>query len=291
MFFFSKLKNNIAKVLTKKKLDDDMLSKLREQLILADVGQQTADELIRLLKKDRFDKEVDEKSVRKFLADAIEKQLAPFEKGLTFPKEKPAVFLFIGVNGSGKTTSLAKIAHFLKKQGKSVMVAAGDTFRAAAVEQLKVWAERAKVEVISKPIGSDAAGLIYDAYNIAKSKKADVLLIDTAGRLQNREDLMDELQKILKVLQKIAPNEPSETFLVLDATVGQNAHSQVTLFKDKMNVSGLIINKLDGTAKAGVLIALAAEHKLPVFFIGEGERMEDLRPFSAADFSKNLMGL
>ena len=291
MGFFSKLKSNIAAVFTKKKLDEDMLSKLREQLIQGDVGQKTADDLVAKLKKDRFDKEIDEKEVRTFLADAISKQLKPFEKELKLPKTKPAVFLFIGVNGSGKTTSIAKIANYLKKQGKSVLIAAGDTFRAAAIDQLKVWADRAKVEVISKPIGSDAAGLIYDAYNIAKSKKADVLLVDTAGRLQNRDDLMAELQKILKVLKKVAPQAPDETFLVLDATVGQNAHSQVSLFKEKMNVSGLIINKLDGTAKAGVLIAIAEEHKLPIYFVGEGEKMEDLRPFSASDFAKNLMGL
>lgn len=291
MGWFSKLKTNIAEIFTKKKLDDKMLDELRTQLILADVGKETAEDLVKKLKKDRFEKEVDEKEVRAFLANGIEEQLKTLEGTLTLPAETPAVLLFIGVNGSGKTTSIAKIAALLKKQGKKVMIVAGDTFRAAAIEQLSVWADRAGVEVISKPVGSDAAGLVYDAYNIAKSKAADVLLVDTAGRLQNRDDLMAELQKILKVMKKVAPHAPHETFLVLDATVGQNAHSQVSLFKEKMNVSGLIINKLDGTAKAGVLIALAKEHKLPVTFIGVGEQMGDLQPFSAKEYSRNLMGL
>ena len=226
------------------------------------------------------------------MAESIIDALKPTEQPLAIDAaHKPFVLLVIGVNGSGKTTTIGKLAKLYGDSGKKVVLAAGDTFRAAAVEQLKIWGERAGAEVISRPAGADAAGLAFDAVVAAKNGGADIVIIDTAGRLQNKTALMGELEKILRVLKKAEPSAPHAVLLVLDATVGQNAHSQVQIFRDMIGVTGLVMTKLDGTAKGGVLVALAQAYGLPVHFIGVGESAEDLRPFVAADFARSLVGL
>jgi fused signal recognition particle receptor len=227
--------------------------------------------------------------VREIFAAEIAGILKPVARPLTLSDRKPHVVLVIGVNGSGKTTTIGKLAQGYKRAGKNVMLAAGDTFRAAAVEQLKIWGERAGVKVVARETGADAAGLAYDAFVAARNEGADLLLIDTAGRLQNKTDLMAELQKILRVVRKLDPEAPHSTLLVLDATTGQNAHSQVEIFKAMCDVTGLIVTKLDGSAKGGVLVALAEKFKLPVHAVGVGETAEDLRPFDAEIFAKDLM--
>ncbi len=286
-----KISNGISDIFTKKKLDDKTLEQLEELLITADLGPATALRLAAVVGKSRFDKEVAPEEIKQALADEIETILVPSEKPLDTTTAKPFVILMVGVNGTGKTTTIGKLAHNLKAEGKHVMLAAGDTFRAAAVEQLKVWGERVGCPVISKETGADAAALAYEAVDRAVSENADVLFIDTAGRLQNKSDLMAELEKINRVIKKKIPEAPHATILVLDATVGQNAHSQTELFKQIVDISGLIVTKLDGTAKGGVLVGLAERFALPVYAIGIGEGIDDLRPFAAHDFARGLTGL
>ena len=285
----TKITGSISGLFTKKKLDRALLNELEEALIAADLGPATAARLVQALAKDRFDKEITEQEVREIFAAEIAGILKPVAQPLTLSDRKPHVVLVIGVNGSGKTTTIGKLAQSYKRAGKNVMLAAGDTFRAAAVEQLKIWGERAGVKVVARETGADAAGLAYDAFVAAKNEGADLLLIDTAGRLQNKTDLMAELQKILRVIRKLDPEAPHNTLLVLDATTGQNAHSQVEIFKAMCDVTGLIVTKLDGSAKGGVLVALAEKFKLPVHAVGVGETADDLRPFDAEIFAKDLM--
>ncbi len=240
----------------------------------------------------RYDKEISPDEVRRILADEVEKALAQAAQPLAIDRaKKPFVILMTGVNGAGKTTTIGKLAQKFRGQGLKVTLAAGDTFRAAAIEQLKVWGERTGAPVITRPQGSDAAGLAYDALAEAKAHGADVLLLDTAGRLQNKAGLMSELEKIVRVLKKLDESAPHATLLVLDATVGQNAVSQVELFRKSAGVTGLVMTKLDGTARGGILVALAAKFGLPVHFIGVGEGVEDLEPFAARDFARAIAGL
>ena len=287
----SKLTTSITGIFTKRKLDRALLDELEEALIAADLGPATAARLIQALAKDRFDKEITEEEVREIFAAEIAAILKPVAKPLELSARRPHVVLVVGVNGSGKTTTIGKLAQAYKKAGKSVMLAAGDTFRAAAVEQLKIWGERAGVPVVARETGSDAAGLAYDALAKAREDGADLLLIDTAGRLQNKTELMAELQKVLRVIRKLDAEAPHDILLVLDATTGQNAHSQVEIFKAMCEVTGLVVTKLDGSAKGGVLVALAEKFKLPVHAIGVGESAEDLKPFDADAFARGLMGL
>jgi fused signal recognition particle receptor len=286
-----KISTGITDIFTKKKLDNETLAQLEELLITADLGPATAAKLAAAVGKGRFDKEVSAEEIRQALADEIENILKPVEKPLDTGAAKPFVILMVGVNGTGKTTTIGKWAHHFKDDGKKVMLAAGDTFRAAAVEQLKVWGQRVDVPVFAKEEGADAAALAYEAIDRAINENADVLMIDTAGRLQNKTDLMAELEKMVRVIKKKIPEAPHATILVLDATVGQNAHSQVELFKQIVNITGLIVTKLDGTAKGGVLVSLAERFVLPVHAIGIGEGVEDLRPFEAQDFARSLTGL
>ena len=282
----------IENLLTKRKLDKDTLNDIEDLLIMADVGTKTAAALTAELAKEKFDKEVSSEEVRTFFADKIAAKLEPFAQELKIdPAKKPFVILMAGVNGAGKTTTIGKMAQQMKAKDLKVSFAAADTFRAAAVEQLKVWGERTGCPVVSRPTGADAAGLVFDALTQARQNGDDVLFIDTAGRLQNRSELMDELQKIIRIIKKQIPDAPHACLQVLDATVGQNAHSQVKIFSETIPVTGLILTKLDGTAKGGVLVALTEEFKLPVHLIGVGEQIDDLRPFEARDYAKSLMGL
>ncbi len=283
---------SITGLFTKKKLDQATLDELEDALIQADLGVTVAARLVEKLGKERFGKEVTDEEVRSAFADDIAEILAPVAVQLAIDKtRKPHVVLVVGVNGSGKTTTIAKMAHLFKSDGKKVMLAAGDTFRAAAVEQLKVWGDRAGVPVVAKQTGADAAGLAYEALEKAKAEGCDVLLIDTAGRLHNKANLMEELAKIVRVIRKLDPTAPHSSLLVLDATVGQNAHAQVETFKSLSPVDALVLTKLDGSAKGGVLVALAEKFKLPVVAIGVGEGIDDLRPFEARAFARSLMGL
>ena len=288
----SRLTQGLTDLFTKRKLDDAALEELEELLIAADLGVTTAARVTANLAKTRFDQEISAEEIRSFLAQEIAAVLAPVARPLLpDPARKPHVVLVVGVNGSGKTTTIGKLAKYFREQGLSVTLAAGDTFRAAAVEQLKIWGERTGCPVISRDQGADAAGLAYDALQESQKRGDDLLLIDTAGRLQNKADLMAELQKIIRVLRKHDPEAPHSVLQVLDATVGQNAHSQVELFKSMADVSGLVLTKLDGTARGGVLVALAEKFKLPVHAIGIGEGVDDLRPFEAVSFARSLMGL
>lgn len=288
----SKISEGIVAIVKKRRLDQDVLDELEELLITSDLGVETSSHLIAALSKDRFDQEVSDEEVRLFLAERLEEILEPVAQPLSFQDgASPHVILVVGVNGSGKTTTIGKLAARWSSQGHKVRVAAGDTFRAAAVEQLQVWGQRAGVPVVVGKEGGDPAGLAYDAYQQSVEAQDDLLLIDTAGRLQNRQDLMDELAKIRRVLQKINPEAPHSSLLVLDATVGQNAHSQVELFQKTADVSGLVMTKLDGTAKGGVVVALAQKFALPIHAVGVGESVDDLQPFKAKDFAQNLMGL
>jgi fused signal recognition particle receptor len=287
-----RLGEGISAIVTKRKLDDATLGELEELLIGADLGLAVAQEVTGRLRRTRFNQEVTSEEIRTALAESVTEMLRLVERPLTLdPAHKPFVILVIGVNGSGKTTTIGKLAKSYVDAGRKVIIAAGDTFRAAAVEQLKIWGERAGAAVISRATGADAAGLAFDALETARKEKADILLIDTAGRLHNKTDLMAELQKILRVLKKAQPTAPHAVLLVLDATVGQNAHAQVQTFRDMVGVTGLVMTKLDGTAKGGVLVALAEKYGLPVHFIGVGESAEDLRAFNAEDFAKSLVGL
>jgi fused signal recognition particle receptor len=287
-----KVTGNIAGLFTKKKLDRATLAELEDALIQADLGVSVAARLVEKLGKERFGKEVTDEEVRASFADDIAEILRPVAVPLAVdPAHKPYVVLVVGVNGSGKTTTIAKLAHLLKGEGRKVMLAAGDTFRAAAVEQLKIWGERASVPVVAREAGADAAGLAFEALEKARAEGCDVLLIDTAGRLHNKANLMEELAKIVRVLGKLDPTAPHCCLLVLDATTGQNAHAQVETFKNLSPVDSLVVTKLDGSAKGGVLVALAEKFKLPVVAVGVGEGIDDLRPFEARAFARGLMGL
>ncbi|MGM0559905.1 MAG: signal recognition particle-docking protein FtsY [Pseudomonadota bacterium] len=288
----SKLGDGITGIFTKRKLDDEALEELEDLLISSDLGVSTAGKLTASLAKTRFNKDVSDEEVREALAEDIAGILDPVAQPLTpDPSHRPHVVLVVGVNGSGKTTTIGKLAKLNREAGRSVVLAAGDTFRAAAIEQLKVWGERSGCEVVSGKQGADAAGLAYEALERAKASNADLLFIDTAGRLHNKSDLMAELQKIRRVLAKQDPEAPHEVLLVLDATTGQNAVQQVGTFRELVDVTGLVVTKLDGSARGGVLVALAEQYGLPVHAIGVGESAEDLRPFEAESFARNLMGL
>lgn len=288
----SRLTDGITQIFTKRKLDDDAIAELEEALITADMGVETAMRLAGNLAKARFDQEISPEEVREALAADIAEILEPVALPLTpDPARKPFVMLVVGVNGSGKTTTIGKLAKYYRGEGLNVMLAAGDTFRAAGVSQLQIWGERVGCPVVARETGADAAGLGFDAVTQAKEQGADLLIMDTAGRLHNRDDLMAELEKIVRVMKKVDSDAPHACLLVLDATTGQNAHSQVEVFRDVTNVTGLIVTKLDGTAKGGVLVALAEKFGLPVHAIGIGEGEDDLRPFDAKAFARSLMGL
>ncbi|MEO9900173.1 signal recognition particle-docking protein FtsY [Nisaea sp.] len=288
----SKLVGGISGVFTTKRLDDASLEELEDVLITADLGIETSARLIASLSKAKFGKDVTDEEVRTSFAEDIAEILRPAAKPLDVATDKkPHIVLMVGVNGSGKTTTIGKLAKQFKDRGLSVMMAAGDTFRAAAIEQLQVWGERTGTPVIAKAQGSDAAALAFDAINEAKAAGADVLLIDTAGRLQNRAELMEELAKVIRVIRKQDETAPHDCVLVLDGTVGQNAHNQVKAFKEMVAVSGLVITKLDGSTRGGVVVALADQFELPVHAVGVGESAEDLQPFDADRFARDLMGL
>jgi fused signal recognition particle receptor len=278
--------------LAKKKIDRESLDELEELLITSDMGAKVAARIARNFSKDRFDREISGDEIKAALATEIAAILRPREKVVDFAQgPRPRIVLFVGVNGSGKTTTIGKIASKLSAQGADIVVAAGDTFRAAAVEQLKVWAERANARFISKPPGADAAGLAYEAVELARKEDRDLVLIDTAGRLQNKTQLMDELSKVVRAIRKIDPTAPHDVILVLDATVGQNALVQVEAFRHTAGVTGIVMTKLDGTAKGGVLVAIAEQYDVPIHFVGVGEKAEDLHPFSADTFARALVGL
>ncbi|MCG7394859.1 signal recognition particle-docking protein FtsY [Microvirga sp. ACRRW] len=286
------LSDSVTGLFTKRKLDAATLEELEDALIQADLGVPTALRITEAISAGRYNKEISPQEVKTILASEVEKALSPVAQPLTIDRsKKPFVILMIGVNGAGKTTTIGKLSQKFRQQGLKVMLAAGDTFRAAAIEQLKVWGERVGAPVLAREQGADAAGLAYDALQEAKANGTDVLLIDTAGRLQNKAGLMAELEKIVRVIRKFDESAPHATLLVLDATVGQNAVSQVELFQKAAGVTGLVMTKLDGTARGGILVALAAKFGLPVHFIGVGEGVEDLEPFTAGDFAKAIAGL
>jgi fused signal recognition particle receptor len=279
-------------ILTKRLLDEKALEELEEILIAADLGPKTAAKIVGEFSKNRFGKEVDDEEIKHALAGEIQKILNPVAKPLGFKSEvKPQVILMTGVNGAGKTTTIGKMAAQYQRDGKTVMMAAADTFRAAAVDQLKIWGERNHCKVITKDIGADPAAVAFEAYERAKAEDIDVLLIDTAGRLHNKKNLMEELQKIIRVLKKQDGDAPHECLLVLDSTTGQNALSQVETFKELVDISGLIVTKLDGSAKGGVVVALADQFGLPIYAVGVGEGIKDLQPFTAQSYARSLVGL
>jgi fused signal recognition particle receptor len=281
----------ITRVFTRRKLDQAALDELEELLIGSDMGAKVAADVVAEIKRTRFDKDVPEDEIRTVLAEEISKILRRVSKPLVIrPELKPHVILMAGVNGSGKTTTIGKLSQKYRAEGLKVMMAAGDTFRAAAVEQLKVWGERTGAPVISKEIGADAAGLAYEAYEKARAEGYDVLLIDTAGRLQNKAGLMAELEKMVRVIKKIDPAAPHNAILVLDATTGQNAVAQAEVFRASAQISGLIMTKLDGTARGGILVSIAEKFDLPIHYIGVGESAEDLQAFDAENFSRALVG-
>jgi fused signal recognition particle receptor len=281
----------ISDVVVKRRLDQAMIDEIEEILIRADLGPESAGSIAAAIGEGRYDKAITPEEVKAVVAAEVEKALAPVATPLDFATAKPFVVLVVGVNGSGKTTTIGKLAARLRAEGRSVMLAAGDTFRAAAIDQLKIWGGRSGATVIARAPGSDAAGLAFDALNEARGEEIDVLLIDTAGRLQNKAVLMDELEKIVRVMKKIDPAAPHAVLLVLDATVGQNALSQVEVFRSIAGVTGLVMTKLDSTARGGILVAIAAKHRLPVHFIGVGEGIDDLAPFSATDFARAIAGI
>ena len=285
------LSQSITGIFTKRKLDEDTLQELEDVLIRADLGMETAIRITDALSSGRYGKDVSDEEVRGIMRTEIEKVLGPVAKPLELDlSHKPHVILVVGVNGTGKTTTIGKLSAKLRAANLIVWLAAGDTFRAAAIEQLHIWGQRTGSPVVSTKIGADAAGLAYDAFEKAKAAGADVLIIDTAGRLQNRTELMDELAKIVRVLGKLDPEAPHTVLQTLDATTGQNALNQVEIFKNVAGVNGLVMTKLDGTARGGILVGIAAKHKLPVYFIGVGEQVADLEPFSAQEFAAAIAG-
>lgn len=286
------MSQGIADLFTKRRLDDAALEELEELLITADLGVAVAARVVGSLRRQRFGQDVEADEVKAILAEEVAAILGACAHPLDVSRgHKPHVVLVVGVNGVGKTTTIGKLAHALRAEGKQVSLVAGDTFRAAAVEQLKVWGDRTGCPVLSREIGADAAGLAYDGIAQAKSRGDDVVFIDTAGRLHNKADLMAELQKVIRVLKKADETAPHDVILVLDATVGQNAHAQVETFRDMVQVSGLVVTKLDGTARGGVLVSLAEKFRLPVHAVGVGEGADDLRPFDAMQFARSLVGL
>ncbi|HAA93433.1 MAG TPA: signal recognition particle-docking protein FtsY [Rhodospirillaceae bacterium] len=288
----NKLTGGIASALTRRRLDDEALEELEDTLVMADMGPATAARLVADLGEKRFEKDIETADVHRALAALIADILKPVALPLVpDSSHKPHVILIAGVNGSGKTTTIGKLAKTFTDAGKKVMLAAGDTFRAAAIEQLQVWGDRTGSTVVTKEAGADAAGLAFEALEKAQGDGTEILLIDTAGRLHNKADLMAELEKIVRVLKKLDGDAPHECVLVLDATTGQNALAQVETFQESAPVSGLIVTKLDGSAKGGVLVALADKFGLPVHAIGVGESAEDLQPFEAGDFAESLVGL
>jgi fused signal recognition particle receptor len=282
----------ITDLVSKRKLDGAAIEELEELLIRADLGVDTAARIATAIAEGRYDKQVSDAEVKAILSSEVEKVLTPVAKPLVIEGgARPFVILVVGVNGSGKTTTIGKLAARFRAEGRNVLLAAGDTFRAAAIEQLKIWGSRSGAKVIAREQGSDPAGLAFDALTAAKADNADVLLMDTAGRLQNRAELMAELEKIVRVMKKVDASAPHAVLLVLDATVGQNALSQAAEFTRIAGVTGLVMTKLDGTARGGILVALAAKHKLPVHFIGVGEGVDDLAPFAAKDFANAIAGI
>ncbi|PZX15591.1 signal recognition particle-docking protein FtsY [Celeribacter halophilus] len=280
-----------SKTVTRRALDDDMLEQLEELLISADMGVETSMRVTAAMAEGRYGKKLSVEEIKRLMAQEVARIMEPVAKPMPLYTKTPQVVLVVGVNGSGKTTTIGKLASQFKAAGKSVVIAAGDTFRAAAVEQLQVWGERAGVPVLTAPEGSDPASLAFDAMTKAQETGADLLMIDTAGRLQNRADLMEELAKIVRVIRKKDPTAPHNTLLVLDATTGQNAVSQVEIFRNIADVSGLVMTKLDGTAKGGVLVSLADKFGLPIHAIGVGEQIDDLAPFDPEEFAAALTGL
>ena len=299
MGIFSKIKSALQKTsekisitITGKKIDENLAQEIEDALILVDAGVETATELAKKVADKKFPKETTDVDVKKYLADEIEKMMKPYEADFhqDFSHE-PFVILVIGVNGNGKTTTIAKIANILKTLGKRPLLVAADTFRAAAVEQLKYWAERISVDFLCGKEKADPAGLVYSALEHAKSNGNDIVLIDTAGRMQNRSDLLDELEKIKRVIKKIDTSAPHSTVLVLDGITGQATHSQVETFLEKIGIDGVIVTKLDGSAKAGSLISLTRKYGIKIFAIGVGEGIDDLKPFDATDYAKAIMGI
>jgi fused signal recognition particle receptor len=281
----------ISDLASKRKLDAAMLEEIEEVLIRADLGLALSAKIAAAIGEGRYDKMITADEVKAVLASEVEKVLLPVAKPLVVGPQRPFTILVVGVNGSGKTTTIGKLAARFHAEGHKVMLAAGDTFRAAAIDQLKIWGARAHARVIARAAGSDAAGLVFEAFETARRDGADVLLVDTAGRLQNKAVLMEELHKMVRVLKKIDPAAPHAVLLVLDATVGQNALSQVEIFHRIAGVTGLAMTKLDGTARGGILAAIAAKHALPVHFIGVGEGIDDLAPFEAKDFARAIAGI
>jgi fused signal recognition particle receptor len=282
----------VADLVTKRRLDRAMLDDIEDVLLRADLGTEVAGRISAAVGVGRYDKAITADEVKAVVASEVEKVLSPVAKALEIdPTHKPFVILVVGVNGSGKTTTIGKLAAKLSAEGRKVMLAAGDTFRAAAIEQLKIWGERTQSPVVSGAQGSDSASLAFSALSAAREGKFDVLLVDTAGRLQNKAELMKELEKLVRVVKKVDASAPHAVLLVLDATVGQNALSQVEAFTRTAGVTGLVMTKLDGTARGGILVALAEKHKLPVHFIGVGEGVDDLAAFTARDFAQAIAGI
>jgi len=281
----------IADLVTKRRLDAAVLEELEDLLIRADLGVAAAGRIVAAIRAGRYEQTVEADEVKAILAGEVEKVLAPVARPLTLADARPFVILVVGVNGSGKTTTIGKLAARFRAEGRSVMLAAGDTFRAAAIDQLKIWGERAGAPVVAREPGADSAGLAFDALSAARAAATDVLIVDTAGRLQNKAALMGELEKVVRVLKKLDPAAPHAVLLVLDATVGQNALSQVEEFRRTAGVTGLVMTKLDGTARGGILVAIAERFGVPVHFIGVGEGVDDLQPFAARDFARAIAGL
>lgn len=288
----SKLSDGITGIFTKRKLDDEALQDLEDLLIQSDLGVAMAMRITDRLSATRYDKEISDDEVRAVLADEVETILMPVARPLAVSGEaRPHILLMVGVNGAGKTTTIGKLARQFSDEGKSVMLAAGDTFRAAAIDQLKVWGERTGAEVVARDVGADSSGLVYDALAAAKASGTDVLMIDTAGRLQNKANLMAELEKIVRVIKKFDESAPHDVLLTLDATTGQNAMNQVEIFEKVAGVTGLVMTKLDGTARGGILVAIADKYKLPIHAIGVGEGIDDMQPFDAGEFAKAIAAI
>jgi len=286
-----KISAGIKDIVSKRKVDASVLEELEELLIGADLGVKASTDIIKSFGTQKFDKEVSDLEVKEALSAEIAKLLKPLEVSFDVSEKKPYVLLMVGVNGAGKTTTIGKLAAKLTAEGKKISFIAADTFRAAAVEQLEAWAFRTNAHIFKGEHGCDAAGLCYDGLNAAVKRGDDVVFIDTAGRLQNKEGLMDELKKVVRVIKKVMEDAPHLTLLTIDATTGQNALAQVEAFKNMVNVNGLVVTKLDGSAKGGILPAIAKEYPTPVYFVGVGEKVEDLDVFKADDYAKNLMGL
>lgn len=287
-----KISSGISDIFTKRKVDTQTLEELEELLITSDIGIKAAAKIINAFGKRRLDKDICDEEIRQELAADMEQILTPCQQPLqTDADKKPFVILMVGVNGAGKTTTIGKLAAKFLKEGKKVSAIAGDTFRAAAVEQLQVWGERNKIRVFAGKPGCDAAGLCFDGLKEAQNQGDDIVFIDTAGRLQNKANLMEELKKVVRVIKKQIPDAPHATLLTIDATTGQNALSQVQVFKEMVDVTGLVITKLDGSSKGGILVAIAEEMPTPIHYVGIGESIDDLDEFNARDFAKSLMNL